>query len=361
MSGLSRRQLLATTLVLAACGPRAPHVGGGDEEFVCPPCGCAEDDTVFDRPGICPDCQMVLMPSAENALGFEPGRLRAKAGSFQVAAGQGQHTVDVHYYLPEHVTRESNVLLILPGAGRNGDDYRNAWIETAQQHSLIIAAISYPEAHYDLAAYNFGGVVKNFHAKEMDTSTRGVIRVKDEDVRFEVNSNRGEWLFNDFERVFDLIKRATGTTTATYDLFGHSAGAQALHRMVLFQQKSRARKIVAANAGWYTLPNLHVPLPTGLQNAPLEATDLQRALSTDLTILLGELDNSEQAGGTLLRSPIIDQQGQGRLARGQTFYQTGLETAAKLGAPFNWTLATVPNVGHNYYAMSQAAAEILLR
>lgn len=30
------------------------------EEYVCPPCGCDNDDKVFDEPGYCPLCDMQL-------------------------------------------------------------------------------------------------------------------------------------------------------------------------------------------------------------------------------------------------------------------------------------------------------------
>ncbi|MEW6127817.1 MAG: sulfur transferase domain-containing protein [Acidobacteriota bacterium] len=29
--------------------------------YVCPPCGCKQDDEVFEQPGNCPDCHMVLV------------------------------------------------------------------------------------------------------------------------------------------------------------------------------------------------------------------------------------------------------------------------------------------------------------
>ena len=31
-------------------------------QYICPPCGCSEDGKVFDKPGVCSDCFMVLTP-----------------------------------------------------------------------------------------------------------------------------------------------------------------------------------------------------------------------------------------------------------------------------------------------------------
>jgi hypothetical protein len=40
-----------------------------DEKYVCPPCGCSQDDKEFDRPGYCPDpaCGMQLIPKPRQA------------------------------------------------------------------------------------------------------------------------------------------------------------------------------------------------------------------------------------------------------------------------------------------------------
>ncbi|MEM6538264.1 MAG: hypothetical protein AAF668_11110 [Pseudomonadota bacterium] len=361
MTHLSRRSVVVSTLALAACSRGLSAHGAAPEVFICPPCGCSQDGTEFDTPGPCPDCDMTLMPKNEHQLGVEPRALKPRAGSFFMAGGVGKEDqlINVHYYLPDDFSSDSKILLIIPGAGRNSSDYRNAWLGFARKNNVLIAALGYPEEAYDLAAYHMGGVVKAFRATNIDRSTPGVIRARDEDIELETNPDSGEWLFNDFDRVFEFLKLATGSYTETYDIFGHSAGGQILHRMTLFQPSSKADRIVAANAGWYTLPDLTQDLPTGLLGSPVREEDLKRSFSSKLTILLGELDNSDAAGGTLLHTPKVDEQGLGRLSRGRTFYRIGKEQAAALGMPFDWTLTTVPNVGHDYRAMSLAAAQIV--
>jgi len=304
---------------------------------------------------------MTLMPKVERQLGFEPVALAPRAGTFQVSGGLGREgqRITVHYYLPDGFTPQSEVLLIIPGAGRNSNDYRNAWLETARQKNILIAALGYPEDQYDLAGYNLGGVVNNLTVSSIDTSTPGVIRARDEDIAFDVQSNREAWLFNDFDRLFALLKDATGVLADRYDIFGHSAGGQILHRMALFHPASRANRLIAANAGWYTLPDLDVPLPIGLDGSPINESDLLRSFASDLTVLLGERDVGEAAGGTLLRTPNIDQQGLGRFSRGQHFYSFSEDRAAALGAEFRWSLQTVADVGHDYRDMSRAAATLL--
>jgi len=304
---------------------------------------------------------MTLMPKNESRLGFEPVAVAPRAGTFQIAGGLGreEQRITVHYYLPDGFTPQSKVLLVIPGAGRNSDDYRNAWLEIARQKNILIAALGYPEDQYDLAGYNLGGVVTNLIVSSVDTSTPGVIRARDEDIAFDVQSNRDAWLYNDFDRVFAHLKDATGATAETYDIFGHSAGGQILHRMALFHPASRANRLIAANAGWYTLPDLDAPLPTGLGGSPINKGDLARSFASDLIVMLGERDAGERAGGTLLRTPIVDQQGLGRFSRGQHFFSFSEDRAAALGAEFRWSLQTVPDAGHDYRDMSRAAATVL--
>lgn len=347
-------------MAMTACSVQT-RVNQTEDVFICPPCGCSYDDISFDEPGTCPDCGMVLTPKHETDLGFQPKKLEAHAGFFKLPGGLGHEKdhIKIHYYLPQSFTANSRILLIIPGAGRNSADYRNAWLATARQKNFLTAALGYPEENYDMAAYNMGGVVRNFEAENIDTTTPGVIRARDSDIKFDINPRRQEWLFNDFDRIFEFLKVATGSLAKTYDIFGHSAGGQILHRLALFHPQSKARNIIAANAGWYTLPELSRTLPTGLKGSPITTGDLAASFASRLTILLGENDNSDSAGGTLLHTPMIDEQGLGRLARGKHFFSVGKIQAQKLGVPFNWSLKTVPDAGHEFEVMSRAAAKIL--
>ena len=174
----------------------------------------------------------------------------------------------MQYYKPRAFSARSRILLVVPGAGRNGDSYRDAWIDAAEEANVLVAALSYPEADYDFAAYHMGGVVEDLEIRNLPPggAAAAVIRVRDEDISFNLNPRRDEWIFPDFDRIFGLITAATGSTQTTYDLFGHSAGAQILHRMVLFAPGSRADHIVAANSGFYTLADPDQPLPRKLKS-----------------------------------------------------------------------------------------------
>lgn len=304
---------------------------------------------------------MTLVPDYEHRLGFEPRRLVTGAGEFQVAGGPGREArrITVHYYLPGGAPPPARILLIVPGAGRNSYEYRNEWLGFGRDNDALIAALGYPEDDYDFAAYQMGGVIRNLKLDNMRLQPSGAVYLNDEDIGFDVTPDRADWLFGDFDRLFDFLKSATASAAEHYDIFGHSAGGQILHRFVLFRPRSRADNIVAANAGFYTLPCSSEPLPAGIAGLGIAHESLVHSYAAKLTLLLGENDDSDDAGGTLLRTPIIDRQGLGRLSRGRNFFRVGQAQARALQAGFRWCMETVPGVGHDFREMSRAAAAFL--
>ena len=286
----------------------------------------------------------------------------AGTGTFQIPGGARHRDtpITVHYHRPAGFKRNSPILIVLAGAGRNGDDYRDAWIPFADAAGVFVAAPSYPEEQYDAGAYQMGGVIENLViGKPRAGSSASVIYLNDEDLRFDVNPRRAEWLFPDFDRLFARIKEATGSKQQGYDMFGHSAGGQILHRHALLCPESRARRIVAANSGFYTLPDVTRPQPVGMAGLAVDEAWLRRSFACDLTVMLGEADNDSERGGIHLHTPLIDQQGTNRLDRGRYFYRFAEERARAMRADFRWTLRTVPGVGHDYRGMTRAAAELL--
>ena len=283
-------------------------------------------------------------------------------GTFDIPGGKGheQALITVHYFKPKTFSARSPILIVVPGAGRNGDDYRDAWLPFATDKGVLVAAPSYAEKDYDPGAYQMGGVIENLRVGEPQPgSSDTVTYLRDEDLKFDVNPRRDEWLFPDFDRLFDLLKTATGSKQASYDMFGHSAGGQVLHRHVLMHPGSRAARVVAANSGFYTLPDLEDALPVGMAGLGLDERTLRQAFSRPLQVLLGEKDNEREKGGSHLHTPRIDQQGMNRLARGKFFYDFAAARAKALGTPFNWNLQVVPDVGHDYRGMTRAAANLL--
>lgn len=362
---VARRTLLRGTVAGMACACAGITLAQAQNDlgpYVCPPCGCAADGRTFEDPGQCPVCGMTLEPRDPP---FEPQALAPGGSLFLTSGGPGHESarIGVHTYLPASNTPRSPILLVIPGAGRDGAEYRDTWIEAAEASGVLVAALSYPEADYDFAAYNMGGVIRDLEIRNLpvgpDGETPGIVRLRDEDYSFDFNPQTEQWLFNDFDRIFELVANAAGSERSSYDLFGHSAGGQILHRAALFNPRSSADRMVAANAGQYTQPDLELPLPFGMQGTGMTEASLTESFACELTVLLGEEDNHADAGGTLLRTPELDQFGIYRLERGRRFFANAERRAQMLGADFNWRLEIVPGVGHDFRAMSFAAARRL--
>jgi len=170
---------------------------------------------------------------------------------------------------------------------------------------------------------------------------------------------RDAWSFTAIERAFDKAVALSGSTRSGYKLYGHSAGAQFVHRFIIFTGGPRVERAVAANAGWYTLPHKDDTLPYGLDGINVADETLREAFSVPLTILLGEDDNDPNSK-YLRRTPEALAQGEHRLARDASYFSTAQHIATQMNATLNWQLKTVPGIGHSNKGMAPAAAQIML-
>jgi pimeloyl-ACP methyl ester carboxylesterase len=260
-------------------------------------------------------------------------------GSFEFTAYEplADRPITVWYDAPEGDLTDAPVLIVMHGQQRNGEEYRDDWIPHARENGALLIVPEFSEDDYpDSDEYNVGNLV---------------------DGDGDAVSER-EWSFSAIEPIFDYVRAAAGNRRDSYLLFGHSAGAQFVHRFMLFKPENRVERAVSANAGWYTAPEKDVEFPYGLQGSPSTDAGLRRALAAPLTVLLGEEDVDTDAE-SLRSTPEADRQGENRLARGQFFFRTGREAAAELATPFGWSLSTVPGAAHSDEEMAPAAAAIL--
>lgn len=299
----------------------------------------------------------------ESKLKINEVTIKTGSGVFLMEGGQGnkEQPIKVYYHQPRNYSKHSTILIVLPGAGRNGDSYRDAWIEASEQYSVLILSPRYSETAYPFEGYHLGGLIKDSNIRESVEFLEGtnIAKLDEQAFRFKGNPNKANWIFNDFDRLFNLVSDHIETTQTQYDIFGHSAGGQILHRFAIFHPTTKANRIIAANAGFYTLPDIATALPFGIKNSSITTADLQLSFTKHLTLLLGELDNEAEQGGTLLRSVSADKQGTHRLARGQFFHNFSKNVAAEIDANYNWKIKIVPNVGHEHENMGKVAAKLL--
>jgi poly(3-hydroxybutyrate) depolymerase len=267
-------------------------------------------------------------PASEQAL--------PAAGQFTFTAWDGPD-LPVYYQLPDTVTRDTLVVFVMHGVKRDADRYRDEWADLARQHGFIAVVPQFGKSDFPGSrGYNTG------YFAQADGTPRP----------------RGLWSFAAIEPLFDDVRKRFGTGVPRYAIYGHSAGAQFVHRFVLFMPEARIERAIAANAGWYTMPDPGIAFPYGLGDAPVDERGLNSALGKRMTVLLGTAD-TDRSDPDLRKTPEADAQGPHRFARGQTFFAQGQAAAAKRKARFGWTLETVPGVGHSNGKMASAAAEIL--
>ncbi|WP_206539204.1 hypothetical protein [Aquimarina megaterium] len=337
------------------------------EDYVCKPCELSCDELTFSKPGICPHCKMKLIKKSdlEKKLVLNEINIQNGSGEFLIDGGNQNKdkTIKVFYHKPKNYQPESQILIVVPGAGRNGDSYRDAWISASEKYGILILSPMYSEKEFGFGAYHMCGLMYDLNLKNNIEYVKNsnIVKLKEDGFTFKVNSNPEKWIFNDFDRIFDLVVDALGATQTQYDLFGHSAGGQILHRMAIFQQNSKANRILASNSGFYTLPDFESELPFGIKNTKLTEQDLKSSFRKKLILCIGELDNEHEKGGTLLRSVSADKQGKHRLERGKFFFNEAKTKAKKMNLEFNWELKITPNIGHNHRKMGASAAEFLYK
>jgi hypothetical protein len=227
------------------------------------------------------------------------------------------------------------LLFLFPGIERNADDYLDAWIASATAARCMVFSFEFPADRYTSNEYITGNVM-------------------DADGRL---NPRERWTFSIIEAAFDHVRSLTGARATRFNMFGHSAGAQFVHRYLLFTPLALVDKAVAANAGWYTMPDLFVDFPHGLGGTPVTPDDLREAFRRDLTIHLGTGDTRQD--GSLNTSPGAMAQGPHRYARGLYFYNNSRDLAALAGASFLWQKRELVSVGHDHARMAADAAAVL--
>ena len=242
----------------------------------------------------------------------------------------------LHGYRAAAATPDSPVVLVQHGMARNGDAYRDFWIEAAERHGLIIVAPTFGAAAWPGAETYNNGLVLN---------AAGAVRPRD------------SWSYAIPLRVFAALRKAGITRRPRAHLFGHSAGGQFGHRLMSTQPHDALEQVSIGNPGWYSLPTLDQPFPDGLGGIGLGDTEILRLLAYPMTILAGDQD-IETAGPSLPAGPGALAQGPHRFARAHNYLAAGQAEAARRGVACAWRLIPVPGIGHDGAAMSRVAAAL---
>lgn len=261
--------------------------------------------------------------------------------TFSSTAATRDRPVTVWYHRPDELEPGSPVLFVMHGILRNGEDYRDQWVELADSHGFLLVVPEFSAKHWPGSrGYNLGNM-------------------RDEEGR---PLPEEQWAFTVVEDLFDEVRRRFAVERETYTIYGHSAGAQFVHRFLLFAADARFDAAIPANAGWYTMPTSEADYPYGLRTESgselVSPGRVREALERPVVILLGEQDTDPE-DRYLRRNPQADAQGLHRFERGHTFLDTARRRAQELGADFNWRIVTAPEVGHSNTLMAPAAVRAL--
>lgn len=259
-------------------------------------------------------------------------------GEVTFAARDGKQLSAFTYRATAFDPASGPIWFVMHGAGRGGRGYLKAAAPVAERFDALAIAIEFSrQAYPEQEDYILGVTTRG----EPDARAHAEGRWRDSD----------SYVYAEVEHVFEALRRLLGGRQEGYYLFGHSAGAQFVHRLLTFLPEARVLGAVAANAGWYTLPvagdDAHLAMPYGLRGSPLEHTELRWLFRAPLTVMLGERDTATPEEDRLLRGTSAAMaQGATRLGRGQNYFAAGRAAAAAIDAPFNWRLALASRAAH---------------
>ena len=259
------------------------------------------------------------------------------SGSSQIVfSGWSGPKLPVFVHKPHTAGANSRIVFVMHGVQRDGDRYRDEWRDLAEKHDLIIVAPTFGRNDFPTTgSYNLGNIV--------DESGR--------------RNPQAKWSFSAIEPLFDDVVCRIAGTQRGYALYGHSAGGQFVHRYVAFADAPRMESAVAANSGWYTMPD-DAAFPYGWGGDVAGLVSPEKAFRRPLTILLGTQD-TDRNDPNLRINAQADKQGRTRYDRGHGF----LNAARKLAGtdtPLGWQIAYAPGIGHDNGRMAPFAIPHLI-
>lgn len=252
--------------------------------------------------------------------------------------GDPSRPVTVWMFVPDGCDSKCPLQFVLHGVKRNGEEYLDNWVEFAKAGKFVVVA---PE------------FTRKYFPKDDDYSLG----------RSTTEADPAKWAFAVPEHLFDELKSRHGFTASTYRMFGHSAGGQVVHRLHLFNPRHRADPIIAANPGWYTLPEWGIgptefKFPYNTIGSRVDAARAKDAFSRPFVLMLGTSD-VDAADPSLNKSKGANEQGRYRYARGEYFFTAATKAAKTLGVDLAWKKIPVDGVAHDNARMAAAAIELM--
>jgi poly(3-hydroxybutyrate) depolymerase len=259
---------------------------------------------------------LLCSPSyAKPIIGNEAGNF-----AFTYKTSDQTKTIPVYYFAPPKLSRASRIVFVIHSDSRSGKQYRDEWAQYAVKYNFLVLCPEFSSAEFDWWKFNAGNIY---------------------DMEKKKYNPRQDWTFNIIEQLFDFAKRDRQMKAEAYCIFGHSAGAQFVQRMVLFMPEARFSLAISNGAGGYTLPTFDKKFTDGIRGLITEES-LKKSFAKEMIILMGDLDYVSK---TMPKSEGAFHQ-YDRTWRAKIFYDTAKAEAAKRNAALNWHFKFVPNADH---------------
>ena len=251
---------------------------------------------------------------------------------FNDAKGRADRPIRVYTYRPPKCDTTCPMVILLPSHKRDASSYRDYWELAADKYRFLIVAAEYNAAHWPkAAAYNMGDVASQ--------------------------PDRQKWTYASIEHIFDEVRDGQ----AGYVLFGHGGGAQFVQRMALLVPENRATVMIAANPGWYLIPEWRKEkatdkFPYSLVESPVGEANVRQALSRRLIVMAGEkgIDPDDEKSAD---SEAAKKQGETRVDRAETFIKAATTAAGELGVKLAWELVELPDAQQSGESLSRLAID----
>jgi len=253
-----------------------------------------------------------------------------------------QRPVTVHYFIPESCPPGTPVLMVFHGNERNASEYRDALLGEARSGQVVLLAPEFSEAHYPGNNY--------YHL--------GRMFVDGENAQGSALLPLNQWTFSLPDQIYADVCSKNNLSRNGFSAIGHSAGAQFLHRYLMFWPEHEVKRAVISAAGWYNLPDTETAFPHGLKFSPYSSTALDRFLTSDIHLQVGLSDNNPNSS-SLRRDSLTDLQGISRLARARYYRQEVQNECTERGLTPCWTYREISGLDHSFAPAIREAFQIL--
>ena len=246
--------------------------------------------------------------------------------------------VELFYTLPEEINNQTQVLFIIHGGVRNPEKYLDIWKEFTKHKNIILVAPEFKRADYE--DYEYLNISDDY----------GVL-----------NKNLNEHLHNSLSIFFSFFKSKYNLEIDTYKLYGHSGGAQFVHRLLLFSDYDNVSSAVIAGAGSYTFLN-NENYPYGLKESNhISDKKIKRYLSQRVTFLIGNQDIKKFESSKKNNTQGKAIQGNNRFEVGINYFNNLITVSERQKIPLRWKFQIAKGVAHDNEKMSLLASKILLK